>query len=82
MGVIAGPPKNELQWWEHVIKHAEQSMSRLYRNGEFTNLGYEEACVRFGISFGELELEDGDVPVCFLCSCVSRCLIPIYRSRT
>ncbi|KAJ7747896.1 hypothetical protein DFH07DRAFT_962314 [Mycena maculata] len=52
IGIIAGPPKGDSRWWVQVNKHAEQAMSRLYRNGQFDNLGREESHVRFGIGYG------------------------------
>ncbi|KAJ7735254.1 hypothetical protein DFH07DRAFT_967255 [Mycena maculata] len=36
---------------DHVFG-AEQAMSRVYRNGQFDNLGREESRVRFGIGYG------------------------------
>ncbi|KAJ7492942.1 hypothetical protein B0H11DRAFT_2228265 [Mycena galericulata] len=52
IGVIAGPPKGESPLWVQVIKEATQAMTRLNRNGNFANLGYEESRVRFGVGFG------------------------------
>ncbi|KAJ7772557.1 hypothetical protein DFH07DRAFT_953023 [Mycena maculata] len=54
VGAIAGAPKGETLWWVHVLRHAQQAMIRLYRNRDFTNLGYEESRVQFGIGFGHL----------------------------
>ncbi|KAJ7716562.1 hypothetical protein B0H16DRAFT_1741225 [Mycena metata] len=54
MGLISGPPKGQGKWWTYLLKQMQKNMSRLYRNGEFSNLGHQEASVRFGASFGEL----------------------------
>ncbi|KAJ7044908.1 hypothetical protein C8F04DRAFT_1250151 [Mycena alexandri] len=54
MGLVSGAPKGQLKWWGYVMKQIGKNMGRLYRNGEFTNLGHQEATVRFGTGFGDL----------------------------
>ncbi|KAJ7735171.1 hypothetical protein B0H16DRAFT_1731435 [Mycena metata] len=54
MGLVGGPPKGQDKWWVYVMKQIQKNMARLYRNGEFSNLGHQEATVRFGAIFGDL----------------------------
>jgi hypothetical protein len=53
MGAVAGDPKGQSEQWLLSLKAAEHAMRSLYHNGQFTNLGHQEARVRFGIGFGE-----------------------------
>ncbi|KAJ7834494.1 hypothetical protein B0H13DRAFT_2426875 [Mycena leptocephala] len=53
MGVVAGAPKGQGKWWDDINKRLFSAMVRLYRNGDFSDLGEAESRIRFGVSFGE-----------------------------
>ncbi|KAJ7936169.1 hypothetical protein B0H13DRAFT_2303888 [Mycena leptocephala] len=53
MGVVAGGPKGNAEWWDHVTQRVFGDMARLYRNGDFSDLGERESRVRFGVGYGE-----------------------------
>ncbi|KAJ7041763.1 hypothetical protein C8F04DRAFT_1176853 [Mycena alexandri] len=53
MGLISGAPKGQLPWWKYVMKQIGKNMGRLYRNGEFSNLGHQEASLRLRAGFGD-----------------------------
>jgi hypothetical protein len=53
MGVIAGGPKGNHELWIQVNKWLLGAMVRLYRNGDFSDLGEGESRVHFGIGYGE-----------------------------
>jgi hypothetical protein len=52
MAVVAGAPKNNGLWWEHIHRGAVKALNRVFRDFDFQELEGDR-CIRFGITFGE-----------------------------